>query len=232
MIFLIGADGKIGLNIGAEMNRLKIQFTRVTRTGSESALSFDELLVAIKGFEDAVIINAATLSLKLLKTLLGKVKPKTKIIHISSVSIYGNSTPPNIVNPVNAYGEKKLLEEKEILQYNNFIIVRLANIFGGVPETAGVLTMYQNSRLKFIETDPHGNELVRDYVSIEKFLAFIVQSINIKTSCIINVSSGTGLTLTEFCTNQGIDISHLPKVVCGDYTISESVISPTYLNYL
>ena len=232
MIFLIGADGKIGLNIAAELNRLNIKFKRVTRKGCERALSFDGLLAIIKDFEDAILINAATLQLDLLKNLLRKVTPKAKLIHISSVSVYGNSSPPNIVNPVNAYGEQKLLEEKEVQRHSNFIILRLANIYGGIPETSGVLTMHKRSRLKFIETDPHGDELVRDYVSIEKFLALIVKSINIKTSCISNVSSGIGLTLSEFCTNQRIDISHLPKVICGDDTILKSVVTPTYLNYL
>ena len=231
MIFLIGAEGKIGLNIGAELNRLNTQFTSVTRTGGGNSWSFERLLDEIKDFEQAVIINSATLSINKLQILLGEVKSKTKIIHISSVSIYGNSTPPNIVRPVNAYGEKKLLEEKEILQHNNYIIIRLANIYGGVPETSGVLALYQNSRLEFVETDPHGNELIRDYVGIDKLLAFIIKSINIKTSCIVNVSSGVGSTLTEFCARQGIDTSHLTKVVCKDDTIFESVVSPTYLNY-
>jgi len=232
MIFLIGAKGKIGLNIAAEFSRLNISFTCVTRSGGGNAWSFERLLDEIIDFEQAIIINAATLAFNNLKILLGKIRPKTKIIHVSSVSVYGNSTPPNIVNPINSYGEKKLLEEQEIMNHDNYVLIRLANIYGGSPETSGALSLYHTSSLEFVETDLHGDELIRDYVSIEKFLTCVINSLSMRSSCIINVSSGIGLTLSEFCTKQRIDISHLPKVICGDDTILKSVVSPTYLKYL
>lgn len=231
MIFLIGATGKIGLNIAAELNRLNISFTCVTRSGGRKAWSFERLLDEIKDFEQAIIINAATLAFNNLKILLGKIRPKTKIIHVSSVSVYGNSTPPNIVNPINSYGEKKLFEEREIMKHDNYVIIRLANIYGGSPETSGALSLYHTSSLQFVETDPHGDELIRDYVGIEKFLTCVINGLSIRSSCIINVSSGEGLTLTEFFKSQGLDISNLARVVCNNDTILESVISPTYLNY-
>ena len=74
----------------------------------------------------------------------------------------------------------------------------IGKYFGGNPETSGVLGLISSGNLNFIEVDDDNNELIRDYVHIDNLLTFILNNLNFNKSQIVNISSGKGMTSSDF----------------------------------
>ena len=228
MIFLIGSEGKIGVNLAQEFQERGIRFTAVTRTGNDKSLSFKSFLNNFSIYSNAIIVNVATLTLSDLSAMIERIRGSARFIHISSVSVYGNTRFENTLNPINKYGNRKLLEEELVKGNGKYLIIRLSNVFGGNPETSNAISLFNNKTLGYIEVDESGEELIRDYVAISELTYFIADNLNFRQNLITNISSGIGLNLTQFFDQKKIDISHLPRVECKGDVIRESVVDSNY----
>ncbi|MDB4127744.1 hypothetical protein N9594_01190 [bacterium] len=225
----MGGEGKIGQNIGRFLERQGIDFTSVARKSASSSISFSSFIQIVKSNDSRLVINAGRLSCKNVFEFRDNAHKSTKIIHISSVAVYGNSVYSNIVAPINQYGKWKALEEKLFVSRFSVYVIRLANIYGGEPETSGALGLYKEGKLEFFEVDEKGRGLVRDYIDIESFLSRLYVGLKNHERKIVNSSSGIGQTLSEFLSLRGIDISNLEEVKYDKGTsIRESIIDNNY----
>ena len=137
MIYLLGAHGKIGKNIFNFLVSKKIIFKGVTKEPCVDTLSFNQFLNTAPFEKNVLIINSAILNENDMNLLIDSFSNQTKMIHISSVSVYGNTILSNKIAPINNYGNFKVREEKILKKNFTICIIRLANIFGGKPETSG-----------------------------------------------------------------------------------------------
>jgi len=225
MIYLLGASGDIGINISNYFNIKGIEYIGVNRKPSKNNIGFINFLKIISRQKNILVINSAKLCIEDLNLFVDSAGFCTRIIHISSVAVYGNSNLSNVVLPINNYGLIKVREE-EILKHNfKVFIIRLSNIYGGSPETSGVLKLYNSNNLNYIDIDKNGNEIIRDYIQAQIFLNSICENLNFVNTEVINISSGIGITLSAFFYLNNIDISNVKrKLFDSDSIIKESII--------
>ena len=230
MLYLLGSNGKIGKNISNFFDSKGLNYIKVTRKTHNNTICFDEFIDNVS--EDNIIINAATLNELDLDLFIKNVPQRNKVIHISSVSVYGNTNYSNIPDPINKYGEFKLNEEKLLLSKFKSCIIRLANIYGGEPETSGVLELIEKEKFKYIEVDENNDELIRDYVHIELLLNYLIENLNFKESHTVNISSGIGITLSEFLSVNNLKTcNRIMKMYNKKETIKRSIIDPKYKKF-
>ena len=232
MIYLLGANGNIGLNISNFFKNKGLEFIGVTKFSKTNNIDFKVFLKKIGKNKNNLVINAAILRDSDLESLINTAPKCTKIIHISSVSVYGNTNFSNEISPINDYGHLKVKEENLIK--NNFVCcnIRLANIYGGNPETSGILKLYNAKNLKFIEVDENKNELIRDYVHIDFLLKFIYNNLEFTKSHDVNISTGIGMTSTEFLSKINLKIGIIRfNIFDKNSTIKTSIIDPSFINY-
>lgn len=211
MIYLLGANGNIGINISKYLKKKGVKLIGVTRVPMPNKTCYKDFLDIISKKNNSIVINAAILSDNDLKLFINSVPKCTKIIHISSVAVYGNTNLLNKVSPINNYGYLKVKEEEFFLHNFTVFIIRLSNIFGGTPETSGVLKLYNSGKLKFIEVDEENNELIRDFVNIDLLLEEIYDNLYFSKSNIVNVSSGVGMKTSDFFYNLNLNISNIKR---------------------
>ena len=185
----------------------------------------------IKKQKNILVINSAKLSVKDLNLFINSASSCTRIIHISSVSVYGNSNFSNSVSPINSYGKLKVMEEN-ILKLNfKVFIIRLSNIFGGNPETSGVLKLYNSNKLIYIDVDENNNEMIRDYVEAKILLNVIYENLNFMNTKIINVSSGIGITLSDFFLSKNFCVTKIKrKLFDSNIVIKKSIIDNNFMS--
>ena len=230
MLYLLGSNGRIGKNISKFFDFKGLNFIKVTRKKYNNSLCFDEFIDIVT--EDNIIINAATMNEIDLDLFIKNVPPSNKVIHISSVAVYGNTNYSNIPNPINNYGKFKLNEENLLLSKFKSCVIRLANIYGGDPETSGVLELIEKEKFKYIEVDENNDELIRDYVHIELLLNYLIENLNFKKSHTVNISSGTGITLSEFLTVNNLKTTNsIRKTYNKKETIKTSIIDPQFKKF-
>ena len=229
MIYLLGANGNIGINISKYLNEKGVKFVGITRVPTPNNSCYKEFLDIISKKNNSTVINAAILSAFDLKMFINSVPKCTKIIHISSVAVYGNTNLLNKVSPINSYGYLKVKEEEFFLHNFTVFIIRLSNIYGGIPETSGVLKLYNSGKLKFIEVDEENNELIRDFVNIDLLLEQIYNNLYFLKNNIVNVSSGVGMKSSEFFYSLNLDISNIKRQLYdAKNVIKSSIIDPYY----
>jgi dTDP-4-dehydrorhamnose reductase len=233
MIYLLGAKGKIGTNIAGFLSKNNITFIKVTKEKNNESVSFNTFINTAQSQKNILIINAAILNKADINSLTKSFKKNVRIIHISSVSVYGNSNLSNAVKPINSYGRFKVSEENTLKENFKICIVRLANIYGGSPETSGVSEMYKSKKLKYIEIDNENNELIRDYVHVNDLLFFIYNNLNFKKSQIVNISTGLGMSSSEFFKTQKFKLKNFKKKLFDKkQTIKISVIDHKYKEFI
>ena len=233
MIYLLGAKGKIGTNIARFLFENKVNFVRVTKENNKESISFNTFIKTAQFQKNILIINAAILNRYDLSSLVKSFEKNTRIIHISSVSVYGNTILSNNIKPINSYGHFKVSEENILKEKFKICIIRLANIYGGSPETSGVLDLYKSKKLKYIEIDNDNNELIRDYVHVNNLLFFIYNNLNFKKSQIVNISTGEGMSSSEFFKSQKINLKNLKRRLYDKkQTIKISVIDHSFKEFI
>lgn len=158
-------------------------------------------------------------------------------IYLSSSAVYGEnasldkrilpSKESDILSPISDYGKYKLEVERfvsKLFGKENSLIIRLANPYGGEFECKSVYQYFRQQlretalteslRVKICSDSPR--QIVRDFVSIDEFLAIFWQLLNIydevvrsgkglpriskelTPSGILNLASGKGLFLEDF----------------------------------
>lgn len=143
---------------------------------------------------------------------IGKEKKIKKIIHISSVFVYGDlkGTEKSAFKeddkpkPIDAYSKIKLRTEKVFEKFSDenkirVIILRLTNVYG--PRGKGVINKLvdANKQKKEFVINNDGNQ-IRDYIYIDDVVAAILKSINLTPNNnfeIINISNNCGIRLRE-----------------------------------
>lgn len=131
-----------------------------------------------------------------------------RVILLSSGSVYGESvgfsTEDSELNPVNAYGRHKLLEEFKIVDIFRgmapLLVLRISNVYGDRTFDDVV-----NRCIKSVqESTPlvvySGGNLMRDYIYIEdltKILNQLIQKGLTSELEYLNVSSGKGVSITH-----------------------------------
>lgn len=149
-------------------------------------------------------LEAEKLFIKGLHEFALKTNSVIRFIYLSSSAVYGenNSDPlipsqeDDLLKPVSAYGIYKMQIEK-FIQEQSFLIIRLANPYGGEFECRGV---YQNFKQQLLNTAMDENftvkinaeaerQIVRDFVSIRDFCFMLVDLIEANACGIYNVAS-------------------------------------------
>jgi nucleoside-diphosphate-sugar epimerase len=158
---------------------------------------------------------------------------KIFLFFASSSHVYKSSSIPinenQIIFPQNAYGFSKSISEKILLEFENhtgLITVCIGRIFSYYHESQKPPFFYPSilNRLKNENLEKpfylKGANSVRDFSSGDEVCLKILRLVNLEYSGIINIASGTGITISDFVRN----IS--PTSLIIDYDKNELV---TYL---
>jgi nucleoside-diphosphate-sugar epimerase len=217
----------------------------------------EEFICLLDSFHSLEVLHFASLNnleaeklfIKGLHELALKTNSLIKFIYLSSSAVYGeNDSDPLIpsrendfLKPVSAYGVYKMQIEKfiqELFQKSGrlepcFLIIRLANPYGGEFECRGV---YQNFKQQLLDTAMDENftmkinaeaerQIVRDFVSIRDFCFMLVGLIEANACGIYNVASEKVTYLEDFAesvkndllNNSLLDLSSSHKRIHVEY---------------
>lgn len=184
----------------------------------------DRLVLSLEVLHFASLNNseAEKLFIKGLHEFALKSNSLIKFIYLSSSAVYGeNDSDPlipsrehDLLKPVSVYGVYKMQIEKfiqELLRKSGrlepcFLVIRLANPYGGEFECRGV---YQNFKQQLLDTAMDGNftvkinaeaerQIIRDFVSIRDFCFILVDLIKANACGIYNVASEKITYLEDF----------------------------------
>ncbi len=144
-IYLAGASGRLGREILKKIPKAIPLVRKPLGIKGEIITKYNEDLKEILKDADVVIISTGSLKFwdkddlynvnyELTKKILKYTPKHTRIIYISSVSVYGDKegviseeTEPN---PISDYSKSKFMAEKEIMKRQNWVILRVAAIYG------------------------------------------------------------------------------------------------------
>ena len=137
------------------------------------------------------------------KNLLSCLNPKmTKVIYTSTGSVYGNSGEFGVdetfkCDPVDDYGKIKLMTEKIVCEYGNYLIFRLPSVYGD-GNNKGVIYNWKNS-IDDGETLKVGDDGLsyRSFLHINDLVSIFHLSININSSDIYNLSEDKSYSMIE-----------------------------------
>ena len=186
------------------------------------------------------------------KLFIDNIKKKNNIslIYLSSIQVYG----PNLngiidenasLMPHNNYARFKILTEKYIQQnLNNFIILRLSNVYGEPSKNKNIKKLFFNDLIrkaiknkKFLRINSNAN-IKRDFIS-SKVVAItifqILKKVQFLNKSIFNLSSSKTNTLLEFAEaiknrlnknfKKNFDIIYKINDAVPDFTISNKKIT-------
>ncbi|NBV98544.1 MAG: NAD-dependent epimerase/dehydratase family protein [Proteobacteria bacterium] len=186
------------LTLGKGLDETSVFNLEILHFASLNNLELEKLF--IKGFQEFAL----------------KTNSLIKFIYLSSSAVYGeNDSEPLIpsdendfLKPISAYGIYKMQIEKFIqeLFLKCFLIIRLANPYGGEFECRGV---YQNFKQQLINTAMDENftvkinaeaerQIVRDFVNIRDFCFMLIGLIEANACGIYNVASEKVTYLEDF----------------------------------
>jgi nucleoside-diphosphate-sugar epimerase len=208
------------------------------------SLSYSELNLRKFGDKDIFVLawrgmpTNDSKRMKVLEHLSKKLTKNQKLIHLSSVAVYGNTPSPAFENqelsPINDYGKGKESLERFCDQTLGSMVfhLRISNVFGD-PEFDDVINRimhYQKTREFLDIVQP--KEIERDYVSIDTLitiLRFIIfDTRRFQNSKVFNISAGESITLDKLIkiidsvTKLRLNFSEIPLPLD---TISRSLIS-------
>ena len=135
------------------------------------------------------------------KNLLSCLNSKiTRVIFTSTGSVYGNSGEYGVnenckCNPVDDYGRIKLMTEKLLCQYGNYIIFRLPSVYGN-GNNKGVIYHWKNciSEGKKLMVGDNGLS-VRSFLNVNDLVSIFLLSLKIKKSTTYNLSENGGYSM-------------------------------------
>lgn len=203
-VLVIGGNGFIGEYLVSEF---KHRGVKVSVFGRQSVIPIDE---AVKGVSAVAFLTQP--NKELLKDTLFAIKKFNiqAFLYTSSVLIYEGGKTPQGENdkllPLTEYSKNKKEEEDLILSFQkenpsiNIIIARLGNVYGGIKNKGLIGLIFEQisgKRKEEIILSGKGDQ-VRDFIFIDDVVrALSLLILNIKESCIVNVTTGTGTTLLQ-----------------------------------
>jgi nucleoside-diphosphate-sugar epimerase len=215
IIFLIDRHLKLSrLDDGIlENNKIKKIAFDLSQAEEFTCLLDGLLSLEVLHFASLNNLEAEKLFIKGLHEFALKTNSLIKFIYLSSSAVYGenNSVPlipsheNDVLKPVSAYGVYKMQIEK-FIQEQSFLIIRLANPYGGEFECRGV---YQNFKQQLLDTAMDENftvkinaedekQIIRDFVSIRDFCFMLVGLIEANACGIYNAASEKITYLEDF----------------------------------
>lgn len=215
LIFLIDRHLKLSrLDDGIlENNKIKKIAFDLSQAEEFTSLLDGLLHLEVLHFASLNNLEAEKLFIKGLQEFALKTNSLIKFIYLSSSAVYGeNDSDPlipshenDLLKPVSAYGVYKMQIE-EFIQEQSFLIIRLANPYGGEFECRGV---YQNFKQQLLGTAMDENftvkinaeaerQIVRDFVNIRDFCFMLIGLIEANACGIYNVASGKITYLEDF----------------------------------
>jgi len=124
---------------------------------------------------------------------------KSKIIFTSSCAVYGEQSPIPIKEdaklcPINFYGFTKMAAEALIRNYDDYVILRLGNVYG---KGSGIFAQ-QIPKLEkpVIYIDKKGNSLIRDFVYVEDVVEALIKSLGVRNE-VINIGTSHGVSYID-----------------------------------
>jgi len=138
----------------------------------------------------------------------------SQVILFSSGSVYGESadfcSEDSRLEPVNAYGNHKLLEEVKVVDIfqgkAQILVLRISNVYGD-PTFDDIINRCIKSVKEVIPLVVYsGGTLTRDFIYIEDLTKILGQLIQSELSSgleYLNVSSGIGISIAEVVTQIG-----------------------------
>lgn len=126
----------------------------------------------------------------------------TKIVFTSSGSVYGNSGEFGVdetfeCEPVDDYGKIKLMTEKKVCEYGNYLVFRLPSVYGE-GNNKGVIYHWKNS-IDAGETLKVGDNGLsyRSFLHINDLVSIFYLSIKINNPSIYNLSENNSFSMIE-----------------------------------
>jgi len=139
-------------------------------------------------------------NVKMMERLLHLAKPlKSKIIFTSSCAVYGEPTLIPIredekLYPISFYGFTKMACEALLQKYDNFVILRLGNVYG---RGSGIFAQKIPKLEKpAIYMDKNGNSLIRDYVHVEDVVEALIKSMEVRNE-VLNIGTSRGVSYID-----------------------------------
>jgi len=124
---------------------------------------------------------------------------KSKIIFTSSCAVYGEQSIIPIKEdsklcPINFYGFTKMACEALIRNYDDYVILRLGNVYG---KGSGIFAQKIPKLEKpVIYVDENGNSLIRDYVHVEDVVEALIKSIEVQNE-VMNIGTSSGVSYLQ-----------------------------------
>ncbi len=221
------------------LNNFKSDSSTPSEAIGEALDNVQLLNLKILHFASLGNLEAEKLFIKGLHELALKTNSVIKLIYLSSSAVYGeNVSDPlipshenDLLKPVSAYGIYKMqIEEfiqelfqkfeiagtdlREVILEQSFLIIRLANPYGGEFECRGV---YQNFKQQLLDTAMDENftvkinaeakrQIIRDFVSVRDFCFMLVGLIEANACGIYNAASEKVTYLEDFAESVKIDL--------------------------
>jgi UDP-glucose 4-epimerase len=218
-IIITGSAGYVGTQLAQELKDHELLLAD-KKTGIDITQDFYE---KYKSFKPDIIYHlAAQVDIQKAKTypelfmrdnILATIevcKFDAKIIFNSSGSVYGDTdiipTPETVKkDPQNIYAITKSISEEFIQTKKDYVIFRIANIFGGVGGN-GIFEKFKNGATIFGDgTD------TRDYVHLDDIINALVKAQDWKSG-IYNIATGIETSVNQVVDLIGVKKKYLPAV--------------------
>lgn len=196
-LLITGSRGFIGKNIINEIKRKKISYLilKTSEIKKNKLKKFKDITHILhmgfrlrSSYKDIDQIKMKR-NLEDIKVLSSKTNDKTKLIFISTIGVYCFENNYKIFK--NRYFLSKLKCERYLKRYcNNFLILRLPNIYGPNNKSSFLIPSILN-KLKKNNKNIKINyaEDKRDYIHINDTVKVILNSLKIKQNLILNIFS-------------------------------------------
>ena len=172
-----------------------------------------------------------------------------KIVFASSAAVYGYySTIPvkenDLVSPTTIYGYHKLMAEYLIKSYYqsyglNYIILRLFNVYGGLPETGkDVISIFIKKASQGLPITVNGPNKFRDFIHVNDVTnVFVEVALKNISNLTINIGTGKGTTLKEVASMikncfPNVDVEYKVPPDDGTGIIADVTLAKEVLDFL
>ena len=186
-------------------------------------------LVSVEeSFRKPMLYHAVNTSGTLKLALACKKKGVRRMVYISSAAVYGNPVKLPVdenhpTRPLSPYGASKLAGEGYVMSLADSrfkpISLRLFNVYGSGqnPEYAGVISAFLDRVSREEPLVIHGDGLqTRDFVFIDDVLNAIVRALETDYVGVVNIGSGTEVSIRDLCRLFGKLVGGELKVVYSD----------------
>lgn len=219
-ILILGGSGFLGnaiaakLGVSATIGDVVSPVNNSTNNFIKIDLLSDKQTIEVLGCFDVVInctgqisypfSNCYELNTKGIRNIVDAINKSenTKLIHISTVAVYGSAETANensTLNPETPYAVAKACAEFVIkdLSHDKYCIIRIPNLYGK-QQKKGVFAYFKKS----LQTDKnlnfeHDGSLLRYYLYIDDVVAAVIRAVELDLKGLFNLTSSDRFTISE-----------------------------------